>query len=77
MKWKLWKIGAFIAVLLSLAVAGTGVAVGITWQGFIAIFSAAFVTHFGAYIAKHPIETIEMDDARAQQPVDKQQVSSP
>lgn len=61
MKWKQWKLGAIIAVILSCFVAGTGLATGITWQQFVAILCAALVTHFGAYIKDHPVDKIEFD----------------
>lgn len=61
MKWKLWKIGAAVSLMLSLCVAMAGVAAGITWQGFVAVLGAAMVTHFGAYVHQYPVEKIEFD----------------
>lgn len=61
MKWKQWKIGALVSVLLSAAVAGAGVSVGGRWQTVLAVFCAALVTHFGAYLKDHPVESISFD----------------
>jgi len=61
MKWKKWKLGALVSVILSLFVAMAGVAGGITWQGFAAVLGTALVTHFGSFLKDHPVESIEFD----------------
>lgn len=61
MSWRRWKVGALVAVVLSLFVAGTGVAAGMTWQAFVVVLSSALVTHFGAFLKDHPPETITFD----------------
>lgn len=64
MKWKKWLIGAVSSFVLSVFVALAGVAAGVTWQQFLSILGAALVTHFGAYLQKHPPESIEMGDTQ-------------
>jgi len=62
MQWRKWKLGCAVALFLSLLVAGSGLAAGITWWQFAAIFCTAAVTHFGSFIKDHPIEKIEFDE---------------
>ena len=59
MAWRKWKLGAAVSIILSLMVAGSGLAVGTTWKQFVAVFCAAAVTHFGSFLKEHPIESIE------------------
>lgn len=66
MNWKRWKIGAVIALVLSAMVAGAGLAEGMTWRQFVAVFCAAAVTHFGAFLKDHPPEQIEFDSKKEQ-----------
>lgn len=61
MKWKQWKVGAVVSVVLSLFVAMTGVTAGASWHVFIAVLGSALVTHFGAYIKDHPVTEIQFD----------------
>lgn len=61
MKWSRWKLGACVSLFLSALVAGSGVAAGMTWRQFIAVFCAAAVTHFGAFLKDHPVESITTD----------------
>lgn len=61
MKWKLWRLGALVSIVLSLLVAGAGLAAGVTWQAFVATFCAACLTHFGSYLMKHPVDQIQFD----------------
>jgi len=60
-RWKQWKIGAIVSIVLSFFVAMAGVAAGMTWQAFIAVLGAALVTNFGAFIYQHPVEKIQFD----------------
>lgn len=70
MKLKKWLLGAIAALFLSLLVAGAGLAAGVTWQAFVAVFCAACVTHFGAWLKEHPIDKIEFDTERFEKPKD-------
>jgi len=44
---------------LSALVAGAGLADGMTWHQFVAVFSAAALTHMGAFLKDHPVESIK------------------
>lgn len=48
-------------MLLSIFVAGAGLVAGMKWQAFVAVFCAAAVTHFGAFLKDHPVEQISFD----------------
>lgn len=61
MKWKAWKLGAMVSIVLSVFVAMAGVAVGMTLHAFIAVLGAALVSHFGAFIFQHPVDEIQFD----------------
>jgi len=61
MKWKKWKIGAVVSIVLSLFVAMAGLAAGMTWRGFLSVFGMACVTHFGSYLKDHPTDQISFD----------------
>lgn len=61
MKWKQWKLGAIVSIVLSVFVAMSAVASGCTWQTFVAVLGTALATHFGAYIKDHPTDKIEFD----------------
>lgn len=58
MKWGLWKIGALVSLALSLLVAGAAAASYGNWKTFCVAFCAASLTHFGAFVYQHPVDTI-------------------
>lgn len=62
MKWKRWKLGIAVSVVLSLAVGGAGVVEGASWRTFVAVFCAALVTHLGAFLKDHPVDCVEFDE---------------
>lgn len=64
MNWKRWKIGAIVAIVLSFFCALSGLAAGMHWQAFLAVFGTALVTHFGSFIKDHPIDQIQFDTDR-------------
>lgn len=67
--WRQWKLGFFVALLLSLFVALAGLTAGMHWQAFLAVFGAAGVTHFGAFLTQHPPEQVSFDtELRTNQP---------
>jgi len=59
MNWRAWKLGLVISLGLSALVAGAGLADGMTWHQFVAVFSAAALTHMGAFLKDHPVESIK------------------
>lgn len=61
MKWKAWRLGAVVSIVLSVFVAMAGVAAGMTAQAFIAVLGAALVSHFGAFIYQNPVDKIQFD----------------
>lgn len=61
MRWKAWRLGVLVSIALSLFVAMAGVVAGITWKGFVAVLGAALVSHFGAFIKDHPVDSISFD----------------
>ena len=61
MKWKAWRLGAAVSIVLSVFVAMAGVVAGMTWHAFVAVLGAALVSHFGAFIFQHPVDKIEFD----------------
>jgi uncharacterized membrane protein YeiH len=61
MSWRRWKLGVLVSVVLSLFVAGAGLAAGMKWQAFISVLCTALVTHFGSFLKDHPIEQITWD----------------
>ncbi len=61
MNWKRWKIGLVVSCLLSLLVAGSGLAEGMTWRSFVAVLCTAMITHLGAYLKDHPVESVSFD----------------
>ncbi len=58
MSWRRWKLGVAVSVMLSLIVAGAGVAAGMKWQAFVSVLCAALLTHFGSFLKDHPFEDI-------------------
>ena len=58
MNSKKWRIGLAVSLFFSLLTAGAGLSAGMKWQAFIAVFCAAAVTNLGAYLMKHPVESI-------------------
>lgn len=65
MNWRLWKLGALVSLLMSLLVACAGLVEGMHWRGFLAVFGAAALTHFGAFIYQHPVDQITFPDEKA------------
>lgn len=63
MNSKKWRIGFVVALVLSLLTAGAGLAAGMQWQAFVAVFCAAAVSNLGAYLMKHPVESIVEETA--------------
>jgi len=61
MKWRNWKIGALVSLVLSVFVAGAGLTAGMSWRQFLAVFCSAALTHFGAFIYQNPPEKISFD----------------
>lgn len=76
MKWKQWKIGAIVSIILSLFVAMAAVTAGATWHVFVAVLGSALVTHFGAFIKDHPIDKISFDTETFTKPKDENEKSS-
>ena len=58
MNAKKWTIGIVVSFFFSMLTAGAGLSAGMKWQAFIAVFCAAAVTNLGAYLMKHPVESI-------------------
>lgn len=71
--WRKWKLGLFIAILLSLLVAGSGLDSSWNWMSFVRVFCIACATHLGAYLKSHPVESIE--DTRVITRTDVQQTT--
>lgn len=65
MAWKRWKLGCLVALVSSLFVAGSGLCAGMTWKTFIAVFCSAAITHFGAFLTKHPVEEVQFDSQKS------------
>lgn len=61
MSWRKWKLGVAVALFLSLLVAGSGLAAGMKWQAFIAVLCSAAVTHFGAFLKDHSVDSISFN----------------
>jgi hypothetical protein len=59
MNAKKWKIGFGIAVLFGFLSAGSGLVGDMGWKSFVAVLCTSLVTNLGAYLMKHPIETIQ------------------
>jgi hypothetical protein len=74
MRWRAWKLGCAVTIVLSLFVAMAGLAAGIHWQGFLAVLGAALVTHFGAFIKDHPVDSVVFDDNGVATPPTKPKV---
>jgi hypothetical protein len=62
MSWRRWKLGVLVSIVLSLIVAGAGVAAGIHWQAFVSVLCAALLTHFGSFLQQNPVEKIDFND---------------
>ena len=60
MNLKKWKIGLTVACLLGGLTAGAGLVAGMQWQAFVAVLCTSLATHLGAYLMKHPIESIDL-----------------
>lgn len=56
--WRKWKLGLAVSIFLSLLVAGAGVAAGMKWQAFVAVLCTALLTHVGAFLKDHPVDSI-------------------
>lgn len=64
MNKKKWTVGIIVAVTFGLLSAGAGVAVGMTWQAFVAVLCTSLGTHLGAYLMKHPVDSVNFDTTR-------------
>lgn len=62
MNMKKWKIGLVVAVVFGLLSGGAGLAAGMSWQAFVAVLCTSLATHLGAYLMKHPVESIKDGD---------------
>jgi len=71
MKLKKWIIGAVASLVLSGFVAGSGLAADMTWKAFLAVFCAACLTHFGAWMKQNPPEQITFDTDTITKPKDE------
>lgn len=60
--WRKWKLGIVVSIVLSLLVAGSGLAAGIKWQAFVAVLCTALLTHVGAFLKDHPVDAITFDE---------------
>lgn len=56
--WKKWKIGLTLSIVFGLLSGCAGLAVGMSWQAFLAVVCTSLVTNMGAYLMKHPVENI-------------------
>lgn len=61
MSWRRWKLGAAVALLLSLLVAGAGVGAGGSWRVFVASFCTAALTHFFSFLKNHPVDAVDFN----------------
>lgn len=68
MSWKKWKLGVIVSLFLSLLVAGSGLAAGMKWQAFVAVFCTAALTHFGSFLQNHPVDDISFDTSKVPNP---------
>lgn len=59
LSWKKWVIGLSVAILFGLLTAGAGLVAGMQWQAFVAVLCASLATNLGAYLMKHPVESVE------------------
>ena len=55
MAWARWKLGLLWTIVLSVLVAGAGLAEGTTWRQFVAVLCAALITHMTAFLKDHPL----------------------
>lgn len=63
MKWKRWKLGCTVAVVMSALVAGAGLSGDMGWKSFAAVFCTACLTHLGTFLKDHPIDQALDDPA--------------
>ena len=59
-----WLFGAAIALVLSALIGGAARYAGGDWEVFCAVFFSSAVTHFGAWMRQHPVESIVFDSDR-------------
>ena len=59
MNTKKWRIGFAVSLLFALLTAGAGLAVGMTWRAFVAVFCSSAILQLSSYLMKHPVESIE------------------
>ncbi len=59
--WRQWKLGAVVSLAMSAFVTLAGLSAGMTWRQCAAVFGAAAVTHFGAFLTQHPPEQVSFD----------------
>ncbi|MDE2098686.1 MAG: hypothetical protein KGL39_15640 [Patescibacteria group bacterium] len=68
MTWKKWRVGFWLTILLGCLSAGAGVAVGMTWQAFVAVLCTSLLTHIAAYMIKSPIEQVDDNPTQPKTP---------
>lgn len=69
-RWKAWKVGFIVSLILSFLVALSGLQAGMNWKQFVAVFGASAVTHLGAFLYQHPVEkALNPDEKEALQEV--------
>lgn len=72
MKWKQWKLGAVVSVVLAALCAGASWKTGMHWTDLIPVFCVACATHFGAYLKDHPTDQISFDTTTITKPPESQ-----
>ena len=60
--FKKWRLGLFLSIAKSLAVAGSTALAGGDWKVFMAAFCTALVATVESYLKQHPIEDISETD---------------
>ena len=61
MNWRNWKLGALVAVVMSLLSTGTSLNADTTWQQGIATFCIQCLSIFGAWQVQHPVDKITFE----------------
>ena len=59
--WRRWKLGFWVALVLSLLVAGSTYAAGGNLKAVIGAFCASMLTNFGAFLTNHPVDQVSFD----------------
>lgn len=64
MQFNKWVIGIGVATLFSLLTAAAGLSQTMNWKAFVAVFSTAMITNLGAYLMKHPLDSVEIESVK-------------